>query len=165
MTIYFDLDDVLAHFMPYVNSHCDTNYKVGEMLDLKHWEYMRTHHQRMFANLQPNHDAIDVMYNILRHYDVQIRALTALPFDDHSPWQYATLDKVRWCDQHIQAIPMFVGPYAHDKWRHCTPGDLLIDDKRSNCDEWEAAGGKAYLYRGDNEDMKMWIVNQLKDKS
>lgn len=160
-TLYFDLDDVLAHFLPYVNSVLDTDYKVGDMLDLKHWEYMRTHHQRMFIDLLPNHEAVEVLYGILRTSDVQIRALTALPFDEHSPWQYATIDKVRWCDKNLLGIPMFVGPYAHDKWRHCTPGDLLIDDKRSNCEEWVAAGGKAYLYRGDNVQMKQWILENL----
>jgi hypothetical protein len=38
------------------------------------------------------------------------------------------------------------GPYAEDKQRHCTPGDILIDDKLSNCEQWQAQGGWAIHY-------------------
>ncbi len=153
---YWDLDDVLAEFMPYVNVVRGTNYQIGEMLHLSDWEYMREHHQRMFRELKPS-KAVNTLYQIQVETKITSRILTALPFDDHSPWQYANLDKLRWCDQFVPGVPMFVGPYAHDKWRHCKPGDLLIDDKRSNCEEWEAAGGKAYLYRGNNAHLMEWV--------
>ena len=35
------------------------------------------------------------------------------------------------------------GPYSKDKWQHCNAGDILIDDRQSNIDEWRAAGGIA----------------------
>ena len=35
------------------------------------------------------------------------------------------------------------GPYSKDKHQHCEPGDILIDDRSSNIEEWRAVGGIA----------------------
>jgi hypothetical protein len=60
---------------------------------------------------------------------------------------YAAQDKVWWADKHFPGIPVFLGPFSHDKWRHCkNPDDILIDDRHSNCHEWIAAGGIAHVY-------------------
>jgi hypothetical protein len=32
---------------------------------------------------------------------------------------------------------------------HCLPGDVLIDDRTSNCEDWRRAGGVAIQHRGD----------------
>lgn len=45
-----------------------------------------------------------------------------------------------------------IGPYSRDKWRHCKPGDVLIDDRADNCASWETAGGFAILHAGDAEE-------------
>lgn len=161
-TLYFDLDDVLANFNEYANSMFGTDYKVGQMLKLEHWHALCNDHPRMFRLLKPNMGAIDLVREIFVQKNApQIRLLTALPFDENHIWQYAATDKFRWCDEHLMGIPMFVGPYAHDKWKHCKPGDLLVDDKQSNCDEWIAAGGEAFLYREDNEAAEKWIKERL----
>lgn len=160
-TLYFDLDDVLANFNQYANEVFSSNYKTGDMLLHKHWDILCEEHPRMFRSLTSNQAAIGVVYKILATESIKVRILTALPFDDRHTWQYATIDKVRWCDDYLKGVPMFVGPYAHDKWRHCTPGDLLIDDKQSNCDEWVSAGGQAYLYRGNIDEMTDWIRSNL----
>jgi hypothetical protein len=160
-TVYFDLDDVLAHFFPYVNKACGTDYRIGESMDIVHWKQIRKDHQRIFRSLQPNLEAIHTLYRVLSLKNApKVRLLTALPFDDQSPWQYASHDKHLWCAQHVIGIPMFVGPYAHDKKNHCQPGDLLIDDKDSNCHEWTEAGGASHLYRGDNEAVFKFIKDQ-----
>ena len=39
------------------------------------------------------------------------------------------------------------GPYSHDKHVHCLPGDVLIDDRTSNCEDWRRAGGVAIQHR------------------
>lgn len=157
-TIYFDLDDVLADFNGYVNKVLGTNYKVGEQMLYSEWEELRNNHQRLFRELKPKHSVIDILYNTLGNSELAVRILTALPLDEHSVWQYATIDKVRWCDEHLVGIPMFVGPYAKDKYRHCKPGDLLVDDKRSNCEEWNAAGGKAFLFCDNLKELKLWLT-------
>jgi hypothetical protein len=39
------------------------------------------------------------------------------------------------------------GPYSKDKHQHCRPGDILIDDRSSNIEEWQAAGGIAIHHK------------------
>jgi hypothetical protein len=65
---------------------------------------------------------------------------------------------MRWVDNYILRelsgkanIPVFFGPYAYDKHKHCEIGDILIDDRQSNCEEWEAAGGIAHMYRNPDD--------------
>jgi hypothetical protein len=156
-TIFWDLDDVLADFNGYVNKTLNTNYKVGEQMLYSEWEELRTNHQRLFRELKPKRDVIDIAYSLIKSGNIHVRILTALPLDEHSVWQYAATDKIRWCDEFLLGIPVFFGIYAHDKHRHCKPGDLLIDDKRSNCEEWNAAGGKAFMFAGDIEALKIFL--------
>ena len=88
-----------------------------------------------------------------------LRFLTALPHDYSVP--FAVYDKVQWADRYFPGVPMFIGPYSHDKWRHCRPGDILIDDRTSNCEEWTREGGKAHIYRT-WEACKPWLEEQVK---
>ena len=85
--------------------------------------------------------------------------LTALPHDYSMP--YAAQDKAWWADRHFPGIPVFLGPFSHDKWRHCKAGDILIDDRHSNCSEWRSAGGMAHEYRT-WEQCKVWLEDTLK---
>jgi hypothetical protein len=50
------------------------------------------------------------------------------------------------------------GPFSKDKYVHCHAGDVLIDDRTSNCEEWRAAGGIAIQHRGDVDN----TINELK---
>jgi hypothetical protein len=74
-----------------------------------------------------------------------LRFLTALPHDYSVP--FAAYDKVLWAMERFERIPVLFGPFSGDKWRHCQPGDILIDDRTSNCEEWIRAGGYAHIYR------------------
>jgi hypothetical protein len=55
----------------------------------------------------------------------ELRFLTALPSQNDMPW--AVQDKVWWAADHFPNIPVFIGPYSGDKWKHCQIGDVLID--------------------------------------
>ena len=74
-----------------------------------------------------------------------LRFLTALPHDYSVP--FASYDKVLWAQERFPNIPVLFGPYSHDKWKHCQPGDILIDDRTSNCEEWTRSGGHSHIYR------------------
>ena len=75
---------------------------------------------------------------------------------------YAANDKVWWAHRHFPGIPVFLGPFSHDKWRHCVAGDILIDDRHSNCHEWQSVGGRAHIYTT-WEKCKPWLEDALKD--
>ena len=73
--------------------------------------------------------------------------LTAVPRNNDVKWAF--YDKMIWASNYFPDIPVMFGPYSHDKHVHCQPGDVLIDDRTSNCTEWRRAGGIAIQHRGD----------------
>jgi hypothetical protein len=73
---------------------------------------------------------------------------------------FAAWDKVLWAIERFERIPVLFGPFSHDKWRHCTPGDILIDDRTSNCSEWRSAGGLSHIYRT-WEGCRPWLEQTL----
>jgi ribulose bisphosphate carboxylase small subunit len=54
-------------------------------------------------------------------------------------------DKEQWIHQHfgVQGERVIVVNYPNDKWKHATPGAVLVDDNQKNCDQWVHAGGTA----------------------
>ena len=74
-------------------------------------------------------------------YGYDLYFLTAVPKANDVKWAF--YDKVLWAQQHFPDIAVMFGPYSKDKYQHCRSGDILIDDRTSNIDEWRAAGGIA----------------------
>jgi hypothetical protein len=60
-----------------------------------------------------------------------------------------------WAREHFPDIPVHFGPYSEDKQDHTLPGDILVDDRGSNCVEWESRGGIAVHVT--NNDLKPTI--------
>ena len=161
-TIYLDLDDVTADWVGYVNAALNTHYQPSQTLAWADWIELRTHHQHMYGDLLPNQSFIPIFRRLVDSQPnggYALAFLTALPHEDAPKWPYAPLEKIRWVDRYLidtntkVDVPVFLGPYAHDKAKHCRPGDILIDDKQSNCTEWEAAGGIAHVYKNADDCM------------
>ena len=74
-------------------------------------------------------------------YGYDLYFLTAVPKGNDVSWAF--YDKVLWAQQCFPDIAVMFGPYSKDKHQHCQIGDILIDDRISNIDEWRAAGGIA----------------------
>lgn len=70
-----------------------------------------------------------------------VKMLTAIPTNNEVPDVFQ--DKFDWMAEHYPGIQVNFGPYSTDKHRHYRPGDILVDDRTSNCTEWRAAGGRA----------------------
>lgn len=70
--------------------------------------------------------------------------LTAVPRDNDFPWAF--YDKIQWANRYYPGIPVWFGPYSKDKHRRCQPGDVLIDDRQTNIDMWNSAGGIGILH-------------------
>lgn len=78
-------------------------------------------------------------------HGLDLKFLTAIPKENDMP--YVFMDKVHWVDNHFPDIPVFFGLYSTDKHKHCKPTDILIDDRVSNCFDWNLAGGNAILHK------------------
>lgn len=157
MKIYLDMDDVVADWMAHARSLVKRNWEYGQRIPDSDWNKLKDD-QRFYRNLPLKagaHELVDYCKALLSSGKIDgLYFLTALPHDYSMP--YASQDKVWWANDHFPGIPVFFGPYSHDKWRHCAPGDILIDDRTSNCSEWRSAGGYAHEYR-DWPNCKLWL--------
>jgi len=164
MIIYLDMDDVVADWLVSAQEFLKLKWdkEKGERIPESEWDKLKEH-SRFYRQLPLKPGARQLVsaceqYVAQRRVD-EIRFLTALPSNDDMPW--AVYDKVHWAREHFATIPVFIGPYSQDKWRHCKPGDILIDDRTSNCKEWIQAGGHAHIYRS-WEECKPWLAEILK---
>ena len=161
MNIYLDMDDVVADWMLAAKAIVNRNWNYGERIPDSDWAKVKAR-QRFYRDLPVKPGAAELV-EWCRDYkdqtDCGLFFLTALPHDYSMPW--ASQDKVWWANDHFPRIPVFFGPFSHDKWRHCKTGDILIDDRTSNCEEWRSAGGHAHVYRNWAE-CKTWLEETIK---
>ena len=161
MNIYLDMDDVVADWMKTAREMVQRNWDYGERIPDADWKKLQRD-QRFYRNL-PLKDGANELVQWCRDYKEKTNCglffLTALPHDYTMP--YAASDKVWWASEHFPDIPVFFGPFSHDKYRHCREGDILIDDRTSNCSEWRSAGGLAHIYKQWPE-CKQWLEETLK---
>ena len=148
MIIYLDMDDVVADWMPAARAIVNRSWEYGERIPDAEWEKVKAK-QRFYRDLpiKPGaHELVEFCRSAVADgLADDLRFLTALPHDYSVP--FAPWDKILWAMERFERIPVLFGPFSHDKWRHCQPGDILIDDRTSNCEEWRRAGGQAHIYR------------------
>jgi 5'(3')-deoxyribonucleotidase len=148
MKIFLDMDDVVADWMLAARTIVKRNWAYGERIPESDWNKVKAK-ERFYLDLpvKPGaYELVDYCKNaVATKLADGLFFLTALPHDYSVP--FASYDKIAWAQQHFPDIPVFFGPFSYDKWRHCKPGDILIDDRTSNCEEWIGAGGRAHIYR------------------
>jgi hypothetical protein len=165
MNIYLDMDDVVADWRGAAQDFLKMSWnKEEDRIPKEDWDRIKIS-SRFYRNLPLKAGAIELV-NYCKNAVTSNRAdglffLTAIPSDYSMP--YAASDKVWWVNDHFPDIPIFFGPMSSDKWRHCKPGDILIDDRTSNCIEWRNVGGYSHIYRS-WEDCKPWLEKQLNIK-
>jgi 5'(3')-deoxyribonucleotidase len=151
MIIYLDMDDVVADWRTAAEEFLQLKFPNGDQwarIPDEKWQELKRN-SRFYRDLPLKEDAgllVDFCLRVKEHGLVEdVRFLSAIPHNNDMPWSIQ--DKVFWAHEHFRGIPVFLGPYSHDKQTHCQPGDILIDDRTSNCEEWIAAGGRAHIYR------------------
>jgi len=160
VNIYVDMDDVVADWMAAAQARLDRDWNYGQRIPDSDWQRIKED-ERFYLNLpiKPGaYDLIDWCQRYCLRTKSRLFFLTALPHDYSMPW--AAQDKVLWANKNFPGVPVFLGPFSHDKWRHCQPGDVLIDDRNSNCSEWVSAGGRAHVYRNWTN-CKTWLEETL----
>jgi 5'(3')-deoxyribonucleotidase len=94
-------------------------------------------------------------FTLTKEYNLYF--LTAVPKGNDVHWAF--YDKVLWASKYFPNIAVMFGPYSKDKHMHCQPGDILIDDRLSNVEEWRTAGGIAIHH--DNIDATLYELSRL----
>lgn len=149
MNIYLDMDDVVADWLVFAQDFLKMRWDEtkGERIPQADWDRLKEN-TRFYRDLplKPGaHELVAYCKELTERTGGTLQFLTALPHDYSTP--FAPMDKVNWGAKHFPGIPVFLGPFSHDKWRYCkNPTDILIDDRHSNCSEWIAAGGIAHVY-------------------
>jgi 5'(3')-deoxyribonucleotidase len=130
--IYIDCDGVLANFEGFVvNKYGLRPRKLEEKIGASaFWKEM--YESEVFRNLSPLDDANHLIDSI-RHLNPTI--LTGTPWGN-----WAKEQKLEWRDKHFPGVPMIVCQ-SKEKCKHCSPGDILIDDWQKYRHLWIRAGG------------------------
>ena len=163
-TFYLDMDGVVADWCEgaaiIVGYHMpDPNAYYPQ----EDWVKIRDH-ERMFLNL-PLMSHAEQMVALARRFrdelDYKLMFLTAVPHYNDVHWAFH--DKMMWAQNHFSDIPVHFGPYSGDKQNHCIAGDVLVDDRPDNCDQWRAAGGVAIQVTS-NYELALKEVQELFDR-
>jgi len=164
MIIYLDMDDVVADWRQaaedFLKLKFPNNDPWARIPDDKWAELKRQ--SRFYRHLPLKPGAEELVEFCRNAVDIgladDVRFLSAIPHNNDMPWSIQ--DKVWWAHEHFEGIPVFLGPYSHDKQVHCQLGDILIDDRTDNCMQWEARGGHAHIYRT-WEGCRPWLEQTL----
>jgi len=131
--LYLDLDGVLADF----DSHAENLVTASgeDVRSERDWWRILKQDNHFFLNLDPMPYAMAI-WKAARSVTHDVQILTALPKENTFP--NAMNDKSAWVARHFgKNVKVNFGPYSKDKWRHARPGDILVDDRLSNIQEWK----------------------------
>lgn len=148
-TLYLDMDGVVADFDLYAKQVLNTD-NTSHSWPEDDWKKL-SNNPRLYRDLQKTPEA-DRLVRYCRQLCTEkswdLFFLTAVPRNDDMPWAY--YDKILWIQERYPDIPVFFGPHSSTKWKHCKTGDVLVDDRPSNCEDWNQKGnGIAILHKGD----------------
>jgi 5'(3')-deoxyribonucleotidase len=155
-TLYLDMDGVVADFDEYAYRMLGVLPSGGIYPDAV-WQKLAAN-PRIYRDLKKTPEADELVAKckvFCKEHNYDLKFLTAVPKGNDVPWAF--YDKMTWALFFFPDIPVMFGPYSKDKHHHCRRGDILIDDRTSNVEEWTAAGGYGILYDGQ-------IIEQIKDQ-
>jgi 5'(3')-deoxyribonucleotidase len=138
--IFIDMDGVLADF----DLWKDAQPEITD--DPSLWKAV-SQISHFYGTLKPMPEAHRLM-DYLQSLHIPLAILTGIPRKTSIPT--AEQDKAEWMLKNFGHMEFNIGPYSQDKqnWSGPGPGLILIDDKPINIQQWEAKGGKGFLYEG-----------------
>ena len=151
-TLYLDMDGVLADFNTAARqligaSRSDqTAAEQNGRWPAREWRRIadQTHFYRNLPKMPQADELVEIALKFRDHLGYSIKILSAVPSGND---MFAAFhDKIDWINEHYGEHNFRVefGPYSHDKHLHCKSSqDILVDDRTSNCQDWQRAGGTA----------------------
>lgn len=142
---YLDMDGVVADWVE--NAAQVIGRRITDpmvMYSREEWDSLRAD-AHIFRNLPMMPRCLELVALARQYRDVlgwELVFLTAIPHNNDVPWTFH--DKMKWAEERFADIPVHFGPYSEDKHKHCRVGDILVDDRYDNCEQWTAAGGLSF---------------------
>ena len=150
--IYFDMDGVLADFKRGVKelagfqmTGADQDAVMRDEDDAM-WEAISSV-EHFYDRLEPLPNGIEMFRFAQENYPGIVEVLTGIPKPKRGIIN-AGEDKISWVKRILgEDIPVHI-VFKEDKKNYCKGKDyILIDDRRTNIEEWEEAGGTGILYK------------------
>lgn len=145
-TLYIDMDGVVADFNKFASTVLHIQVEPGaQKWSEGQWAKLRDY-PGLYRYLPKTSKADEIISTARMFRNIlnwPIYMLTAVPKGNDVPDAFH--DKILWMQKYYPDIRVRFGPFAVNKKDHCKPGDVLIDDRISTCEEWTAAGGRAIL--------------------
>jgi len=147
-TLYIDMDGVVADFNTRAREVLGTTTGDGNKWETGQWAKLRDL-PNLYLDLPKMPQADDII-NLARRFRDElgwpVYMLTAVPKGNDVPDAFH--DKILWIQKYYPDMRVRFGPWGHTKHERCEPGDILVDDRTSNCEEWRNAGGRAIKVTG-----------------
>ena len=159
-TLYLDMDGVVADWETAIADILGYKLIEGDRWPDQDWRKI-IQFQRVYRDiplLPWALEFVDEAGKIARAANYAVKFLTAVPRRNDFP--YAFEDKVHWANKHFPTIPVWFGPYSQDKQKRAAPGQVLVDDRMTNINEWIAQNGIGiYFHR--NPDAVLAILRNI----
>ena len=159
-TLYLDMDGVVADWETAIADILGYRLIEGDRWPDQDWRKI-IQFQRVYRDiplLPWALEFVDEACEIARAANYAVKFLTAVPRRNDFP--YAFEDKVHWANKHFPTIPVWFGPYSQDKQKRAAPGQVLVDDRMTNINEWIAQNGIGiYFHR--NPDAVLAILRNI----
>lgn len=147
ITVYFDMDGVLANFRGYCderNIKYNPDGVFDEAVDTKMWAELNKD-DHFYYNLPPIEGSVELFKDLSKDYNCEI--LTAVP---RPKWNIvnAAKDKIDWCKDYLGENVKVNICYRREKQQYAEGRNtILVDDLGKNIDEWERQGGYGILFK------------------
>ena len=145
-TIYLDMDGVVADFNKFASDILGREIGWGvQDLSSEEWDKLNQVNSLYFKLplIEGSTRLVGIAKSFSTRFNVEF--LTAVPRVTTMP--SAALDKKMWIDKYFPGMKVNYGPYSRDKQKWAKPGDILVDDKPSNIEEWVNAKGIGILHK------------------
>ena len=161
--IYFDMDGVLADFDAGVSKLCGLRpivqgeYRSKEEDDLM-WKKIREV-GHFYDKLDPMPGAIELFKELYERYGDKCEILTGIPKPKRGILT-AGDDKIAWAHRVLSPRLRVNIVLREEKKNFCTgKGSILIDDLKSNIDDWANYGGTGILHIS-SEDTRLQLLEK-----
>ncbi len=149
-TIYCDMDGVLVWFAKMFKARSNLLDRKDESPEVqkKIFQFLEAQDESFWSEMEWMPDGKE-LWDYIKAMDVKVCSTPVRNSASRS-------GKLEWCEEHLgKNVPVIL---TEDKEDYAGPTHILIDDRPSNIDKWNAAGGVGILHSNTKES-----IRQLKE--